>query len=98
MQEHAVEFEDNITMILEWDDLNPPLSISITVIPETQININASSSTAHLTFAYNVIYNVSVIISNLHPCEENNLTVFSEVYYYNIQGECYLPHHNVITD
>ena len=49
---------------MEWDELNPMYSVNVTVIPETQVNV--IRSTASLTVAYNVMYNVSVIIS--HPC------------------------------
>ena len=79
MREQAAEFEkEDVTVILEWHELNPLHSINISVTPETQVNI--SSSTARLTMAYNVTYNVSVMIS--HLCEQTSVTVFSEVYYY----------------
>ena len=78
MREQLVEFEtDHITITLEWNELNPLFSVNITVIPETQVNI--SGSTAQLTVNYNVMYNVSVMIS--HFCEQN-MTVFDEEYYY----------------
>ena len=32
--------------------------------------------------AYNVTYNVSVVVS--HLCEQNNVTIFTEAYYYLI--------------
>ena len=54
-------------MTLEWD---PLYSVNITVMPETQVNI--SSNTAHLTVAYDVMYNVSVMVS--HPCRQSNVT------------------------
>ena len=66
-------------MILEWDELNPLYSVIITITPETQVDIN-SRSTARLTVAYNILYNISVIVS--HPCGQSSVTVFSEVYYY----------------
>jgi hypothetical protein len=78
VREHAVEFEEDVTVILKLDELNPLYSVNISVIPETPVDI--SSSTARLTMAYNVTYNVSVVIS--HLCEQNSVTVFSEVYYY----------------
>jgi hypothetical protein len=79
VQERLIEFEtDSITITLEWDELNPLYSMSVTVTPEAQVNI--SSSTARLRMAYNMTYNVSVMIS--HLCGQNSVTVFSEVYYY----------------
>jgi hypothetical protein len=53
-------------------------SVNVSVTPETQVNI--SSSTARLTMAYNMMYNISVVIS--HLCGQNSVTVFAEVYYY----------------
>ena len=91
VQEQAAEFEDDgVTITLEWDEVTHPLySVIVTVIPEAQMN--ASSSTAHLIFAYNVMYNVSIMIS--HLCVQNNVTIFSEVYYYyNNSGEYQPPH------
>jgi hypothetical protein len=80
VREQAVEFEiDDVTVILEWDELNPLYSINVSVTPEAQVDI--SSSTARLTLAYNVTYNVSVMIS--HLCEQNSVTVFTEAYYYS---------------
>jgi hypothetical protein len=79
MREQVVEFEtDDVTVILEWDELNPLHSVNVSVTPEAQVNI--SSSTARLTMAYNMTYNVSVMIS--HLCGQNSVTVFTEVYYY----------------
>jgi hypothetical protein len=79
VREQAVEFETyGVTIILEWDELSALYSVNVSVIPETQVNI--SSSTARLTIAYNVTYNVSVMVS--HLCEQNSVAVFSEVYYY----------------
>ena len=78
MREQLVEFETgHVTITLEWNELNPLLSVNVTVIPEIQVNI--SGGTAQLTVNYNVMYNVSIVIS--HFCEQN-MTVFSEVYYY----------------
>ena len=79
VQERLVEFGiEVVTVTLKWDELNPLYAVNITVMPETQVNI--SSNTAHLTVAYNVMYNVSIMVS--HPCEQNNVAVFSEEYYY----------------
>ena len=81
MREQAAEFEkENVTVILEWDELNPLHSVNVSVIPETQVNI--SSSTARLAMAYNVTYNVSVVVS--HLCEQNSVTIFTEAYYYDL--------------
>ena len=81
MREQAAEFEkEDVTVILEWDELNPLYSVNIIVTPETQVNI--SSSTARLAMAYNVTYNVSVVVS--HLCEQNSVTIFSEAYYYDL--------------
>ena len=78
MRERLVEFGIEVVSItLEWDELNPLYSVNITVIPETQVNI--SSNTAHLTVAYNTMYNVSTSVMVSHPCGQ---TVFSEEYYY----------------
>jgi hypothetical protein len=79
VREQAAELEtDGVTVILEWDELNPLYSVNISVTPEAQVNI--SSSTARLTMAYNMMYNVSIMIS--HLCGQNSVTVFTEVYYY----------------
>ena len=79
VREQAVEFEkEDVTVILEWGELNPLHSINVSITPETQVNI--SSSIARLTMAYNVTYNVSVVVS--HLCERNSVTIFSEAYYY----------------
>ena len=79
MREQLIEFEnDGVTAILEWDELNPIYSVNVTVIPETQVNV--TRSTASLTVTYNVMYNVSVIIS--HLCDQNGVIIFSEVYHY----------------
>ena len=81
MREQAAEFEkEDVTVILEWDELNSLHSVKVSVTPETQVNI--SSSTARLTMAYNIMYNVSVVVS--HPCEQNSVTIFTEAYYYLI--------------
>ena len=94
MRKQATEFEDSgVTITLEWDKLNPLYSVNITVMPETQVNI--SSNTAHLTVAYNLMYNVSVMVS--HPCGQNNVAVFSEKYYRNNNsGKRHSPHSNII--
>ena len=79
VREQAVEFDkEDVTVILEWDELNPLHSVKVRVIPETQVNI--SSSTARLTMAYNVTYNVSIMVSYL--CDQSSETIFSEVYFY----------------
>ena len=77
MREQVVESKD-VTVILEWDELNPLYSINISVTPEIRVNI--SSSTARLTMTYNVTYNVSVVVSYL--CDQSNETIFSEMYFY----------------
>jgi hypothetical protein len=60
--------DDDATVILEWDGVNPQylLKLITTVIPEVQVNI--SRSAAQLKVAYDVMY-VSVMIS--HPCGQN---------------------------
>ena len=79
MRERFVEFEtDGVTITLEWDELNPLYSVNVTVIPIIRVNI--SGSTAQLTVNYNVMYNVSVMIS--HLCGQNNVMVLSKKYYY----------------
>ena len=79
VRERATTFEDDgVRVILEWDEVNPLYSVIITITPETQVN--SSRSTSRLTVAYNILYNISVIVS--HPCRQNSVTVFSEVYYY----------------
>jgi hypothetical protein len=79
VRDRLIEFEtDGVTVTLEWDKLNPLYSVNVTVTPETQVNI--SGSTAQLTVAYNVMYNVSIMISYL--CGQNNVTVFSKEYYH----------------
>ena len=76
VREQLTEFEnDGVTVILEWDELNPMYSVNVTIIPETQVNV--TRSTIQLTVAYNVVYNVSVIISRHPPWHP-----FSEVFYY----------------
>ena len=42
--------------------------------------MNISNSTATLILTYNVMYNVSVVIS--HFCDQSSITVFSKLYYY----------------
>ena len=79
MREQAAEFEKgDVTVILQWDELNPLHSVNISVAPEIPVNI--SSSTARLAMAYNVTYNVSVMISYL--CDQSSETIFSGVYFY----------------
>ena len=93
MRERRVEFGiEVVTITLEWDPLYFR-SVNITVMPETQVGI--SSSTAHLTVAYNVMYNVSVMIS--HPCGQNNVADFSEEYYYpHISTSQYIIIHDCV--
>ena len=87
MREQLTKFEnDGVTVFLEWDELNPMYSVYVTIIPETQ-QVNFSSSTVQLTVAYNMMYNVSVIISR-HPCGHNSVTIFSEVFYYLCINAC----------
>ena len=79
MREQAAEFEkEDVTVILEWDELNSLHSVNISVTPETRVNI--SSSTARLAMAYSVIYNVSVVVS--YRCDQSSETIFSQVYFY----------------
>ena len=79
VQERLIEFEDvGVRITLEWNELNPLYSVNFTVVPETRVNI--SGSTAQLTVNYNVMYNVSVMIS--HLCGQNNVMVLSKKYYY----------------
>ena len=81
MREQPAELEkENVAVILEWDELNPLHSVNVIVTPEIQVNI--SSSTARLTMAYNVTYNVNVVVS--HLCEQNSVTIFTEAYYYDL--------------
>ena len=79
VREQATEFEkEDVTVILEWDELNPLHSVNVIVTPEIQVNI--SNSTARLTMAYNVTYNVSIMASYL--CDQSSETIFSGVYFY----------------
>ena len=90
MTEHPIEVEDDgVTVVLEWDEVNLPYSVNITVVPETQANI--SSSTAQLTVVYNMMFTVSVLVS--HPCRQNSVIVFTKVYYYSRTNarECISP-------
>ena len=81
MREQAVEFEEeDVTVILKWDELSPLHSVNVIVTPEIQVNI--SSSTARLTMAYSVTYNVNVMVS--HLCQQNSVTIFTEAYYYDL--------------
>ena len=76
VRERHIEFEtDGVTITLEWVEL---YSVNVTVVPATQVNI--SRSTAQLTVTYDVMYNVSIMIS--HLCGQNNVTVLSKEYYY----------------
>ena len=79
MRERHIEFEtDGVMITLEWDELNPLYSVNVTVVPETRVNI--SGNTAQLTVTYDVMYNVSIMIS--HLCGQDNVTVSSKEYYY----------------
>ena len=79
MTEHPIEVEDDgVTVVLEWNEVNLPYSVNITVVPETQANI--SGSTARLTVAYNMMFTVSVLVS--HPCRQSGVIVFAKMYYY----------------
>ena len=70
--------ERSVTVTLEWDELNPLYSVDVTVVPEVQVNI--SNSSTRLTIAYNMMYNVTIGVSQ--PCELNDVIVFTKVYYY----------------
>ena len=90
MTEHPIEVEDDgVIVVLEWNEVNLPYSVNITVVPETQANI--SSSTARLTVTYNMMYTVSVLVS--HPCRQGSVIVFTKVYYYprTSARECISP-------
>ena len=90
MTEHPIEVEDDdVMVVLEWDEVKLPYSVNITVVPETQMNV--SSSTAQLIVAYNMMYTVSVLVS--HPCRQSGVTVFTKVYYYPRTSvhECIIP-------
>ena len=76
--------DDGVTIILDWDEVDPLYSVNVTVTPETQVNI--FNSTARLIVAYNVMYNVSVMVS--HLCDQSSITIFSEVYYYPHTSAC----------
>ena len=79
VREQAAEFDkEYVTVILEWDELSPLHSIIVSVIPETQVNI--SSSITRLIVAYDMAYNVTVVVSYL--CDQSSETIFSEVYFY----------------
>ena len=71
-----------VSVILEWDELNPLYSVNVTVTSETQVNI--SDSTARLTVAYNcdVQYQCHIVS---HPCGQGSVTIqilVSAVYMY----------------
>ena len=76
-EQHEFE-DDSVTVILQWNEVNPLYSVNILGIPETQVNI--SNNTATLIVSYNVMYNVSVEIS--HLCDQSSITSFSNLYYY----------------
>ena len=79
VREQAAELEkEDVTVTLEWDELNYLNSVNVSIIPETHVNI--SSSTARLIMAYNIMYNVSIMVS--HLCEQSSVTVFTKMYYY----------------
>ena len=45
MIEHPIEVEDDgVTVVLEWDEVNLPYSVNITVVPETQVNVSSSTA------------------------------------------------------
>ena len=60
--------------------MSPLYSVSVIVTPETHVQVNISSSTARLIVAYNITYNVTIMVS--HLCDQSSETIFSEVYYY----------------
>ena len=82
--EQLTELEhDGVTITLVWDELNPlytHYTVVITITPETHAQLNVSRSSAQLIMTYNMMYNVSVMVS--HPCEQSDVTVFTRVYYY----------------
>ena len=84
VREQVTEHEkDGTLVILEWDNIIPLYSINVSVIPEIQVNI--SGSMAKLKVIYNIMYNVSVIVSL--PCGQNSVTVFTQLYYYTSPRE-----------
>ena len=56
---------------MEWNEVDPLYSVNVIVTPETQVNI--SNSTARLIVAYNVMYNVSVMVS--HLCDQSSMNL-----------------------
>ena len=79
VREEQIDLEsDGVTVTLEWDELNPRYSVDVTVTPEVQVNI--SNGSARLTVAYNMMYNVTIGVSQ--PCQQNNEIIFTKVYYY----------------
>ena len=58
--------------------MNPLYSVDVTVTPEVQVDI--SNSSARLTVACNTMYNVTIGVSQ--PCQQNDVIIFTEVYYY----------------
>ena len=50
--------------------------------------MNIFNNTATLIVTYNVMYNVSVEIS--HLCDQSNITIFSNLYYYPRTSACEL--------
>jgi hypothetical protein len=92
VREQAPVFDkDDVTIILELDELNPLHSVNISVTPEAQVDI--SNRTARLTIAYNIIYNVNIMV--IHPCEQSSVTIFTKMYYY--PGE-HNNHHIAVYD
>ena len=79
MKEKRIDLEsDGVLVKLEWDELNPLYFVDVTVVPEVQVNI--SNGSARLTVAYNMMYNVTIGVSQ--PCQQNNEIIFTKVYYY----------------
>ena len=79
VREGQIDLEsDGVTVPLKWDELNPLYSVDVTVIPEVQVN--TSNSSARLIVAYNMMYNVTIGVSQ--PCQQNNEIIFAKVYYY----------------
>ena len=79
MKEKRIDLEsDGVLVKLEWDELNPLYSVDVTVIPKVQVNI--SNGSARLMVAYNMMYNVTIGVSQ--PCQQNSVIIFTKVYYY----------------
>ena len=77
---------DGVTVTLEWDELNPLYSVDVTVVPEFEVQVDISNSSARLTVAYNRTYYVIIVVSQ--PCELNDVIIFTEVYYYPRTSTC----------